>query len=268
MIMQILEISQGNTKPIIVNGQDVFQRMDNFFKTKPASYRQIYDKNLNDLLIYHVDQINDTLVQGEYHDEDNIIYITTPSAITHELIHCSTNNQESGLFAFCGNYLGLEIPLIEGMTEYFATIINEEKMPNNYYFESFVAQMINKIDGVNATFFEAKGNQELLNLFPGYQKICMYSLLYSLNHYNLNHYKSLETAKIDHRIIKDIQRILKALLTIQINYEKDSQVLKTYYEEFLDILSSDYLNFYLGELYPEYKNYAYQLISKSKTRKR
>lgn len=266
--MQILEISKGNTKPIIVNGQDVFQRMDNFFKTQPKSYREIYDKNLKDLLIYHVDQINGSTAYGEYHDEDNTIYIAKPSAITHELIHCATNNQESGLFAFCGNYICLEIPLIEGMSEYFATIINESNMPNNYYFETFVARMISKIDGVNAAFFEAQGHQEFLKLFPGYQKMRIYSLQYALNHYSQNHFQSLENDKIDNKIIKDIQHILKTLLSIEINYEKDPQILNTYYEEFFDILSSDYLSFYLGELYPKYKDYAYQMTAQSKTKKR
>lgn len=257
--MKVLEIYDGKEKSIIVNGKNVFTRMDNYFAKYPKDFRKLYDENLQDLTIFKVDEMYDSDMAGGYVFDDNIILFKDNYTLPHELIHMATNDRKNGHMAIINRFNQMERPLIEGLTEYSATIIGDQEIPNFYYFESFVAQMIYNIEGVLHAFFTANG-EEFIKAFPNRKNI--YSLMYALFHYSNNHLEVLETCQIDDLIISDIQDVIKNLLDIELSYENDQQKLKLYCEEFLDVLYSEYLNCYLGEIYPDYKNFAHNIVNK------
>lgn len=168
--MRVLDVYEGNKEGIICDGVDVFYKMDTFFDRYPYSYRENYDKNIRDLMIYRVDENYSLSEGGNYFAPDNIITFNEYQALPHELIHMSSNDRENNSFAIIGRF-------------------------NN-------------------------------------------------------------------RVVVSIQDTFNSLIDIELSYDKNSDKLKIYRDEFMDLLGDETLSDVLKYTYPDYKNYAYHEIKK------
>lgn len=134
--MKVLDIySKKDLELIKYNGESISEMMNNFFLNFPGSYRKLYDKNLENLVIYRVDEMIDIYDNAQYFPDSNVLMFKTFDDLPHELMHMASSDGENKQFAFCNNgiYSLYEGGLIEGMTEFLSCIVRKSD-PNTYFF--------------------------------------------------------------------------------------------------------------------------------------
>ena len=99
--MKVLDIySKKDLDRLTVKGKQVSKIMDDFFKQFPKSYRENYDKNLETLEIWKVDEHYSGINGGEYSDVYNILLFRRYYSIIHELMHMASCDYETRRSSF------------------------------------------------------------------------------------------------------------------------------------------------------------------------
>lgn len=264
--MKVLNIySKKDLDVLTYNGDAISKIMDDFFSKFPVSYRENYDKNLESLEIWKVDEeAND--IFGGYSEVNNIVLIRKFSSFIHELMHVASTNRETGMTAFMrvkGDD-AFEGALIEGFTEYLASCVALSVDPKNYYFETFVVSMLSDIEGIFEPYFIPSYNN-FISLFPNKRDIIslMYALEYYANfapEYALGEI-SFNSDKVGIKVGHSIKDVIDNLIDIQLSFKRSKRENKLYSEKFMDLLSDDLFDFL--DLYDvDYLNYANKQLNK------
>ena len=261
--MKILDIySKENLNLITFRGVDIITLMDRFFTKFPSSYRENYDKNMENLEIYRVDEMMDIDDFASYVPELNVLLFSFEKSLPHELMHMSSANLEKKLFAFCkaGQRTLWENGLLEGMTEYLGCMATNTA-PKTYFFEYFVVSMLSSIDNIFEPYF-IPSYDGLISLFPNKRDIC--SLMYGLDFY---HDKSQtidkNTSKEEiNRIRSSIKGVIDSLIDIELSFDNDFNKKKLYVDKFMDLIMDCNVDMILKDIYPEYADYAFYEINK------
>lgn len=250
--------------------RNIFSATEKLLDKFPYEYGDCYRHNLETLELIHVDKFFDTSMAGFYDNEANTIYFNQKSALGHEMFHMASNDLTNGTYAFISK-MGIEVGLIEGMTEYFKMKAYNQEMPGAYPFEVFCVTMLEDIPDIFKSYF-IPNNKEFIGLFPNRRDI--YSLLYSLDAYNKMYLDFLEAdcagkeQTIDKRLLRNtIKDTFNSLIEIELSLEEDPLQLKKYDFKFMEYVGSDKLGLLFQELYPRYYEYVDKLMDK-KIRKR
>jgi hypothetical protein len=99
--MKVLDVySKEDLDLITFDGQSVESMMNNFFSDFPSSYRENYDKNIETLEIYRVDEMIDPNDNAEYLPVSNVLMFKSFAAIPHEFMHMASCNRQENKTAF------------------------------------------------------------------------------------------------------------------------------------------------------------------------
>lgn len=258
--MKVLNIySKKDLDILTCRGQVISKVMDDFFKMFPLEYRENYDKNLETLEIYRVDEMMEIDDFASYVPELNALMFSMEDSLFHELMHMSSANLEKKLFAFCkaGQRTLWENGLLEGMTEYLGCMAANVK-PNTYFFECFVVSMLSSIDNIFEPYF-IPSYDRLISLFPNKRDIC--SLMYALDFYHDNIDKRTSKEEIN-KIRNSIKGVIDSLIDIELSFDNDFNKKKLYVDKFMDLIMDCNVDMILKDIYPEYADYAFYEINK------
>lgn len=269
--MQIIEIYDKNSD-LRCHRKNIFKTMDIFMKRFPLEYRRLYDKNLDTLEIFKVDEIDRMTSNGVYDNKDNIILFTDSVALGHELFHMSSTDIDKGISAIESD-MQYEEGIIEGITEYLYMLAYGLKKPDSYDFQVFAIRMLEHIPDLFKYYF-IPNHKEFIRLFPNRKDI--YNLIFSLDVYTERSNEYLEnlcSSNESNRLIeinsaiKSIKDTINNLISIELSIEKDNTKLKEYSDKFMDLICSKDIDEMVGVLYPNYYEYATKQI-KSRILKR
>lgn len=265
--MKVLDIyGKEDLEILTCNGVVINKIMDNFFKRFPSSYRENYDKNLEGIEIWKLDEHYDGFTAGEYFESYNVLLINRFSSIVHELMHVASCDFKTRISAFCRKKEGylFEYALIEGMTEYLSALAHDSS-PDDYLFETFTVSMLSNIEGIFEPYF-IPSYDKFISLFPNKRDII--SLMYSLNYYNnknvdytcgiIKGLSDIDRIKVEHSI-KDV---IDALIDIQVSMKMGMFNDKIYAEKFMDLLNCEVMDTYVGEYFEDYVDYSSEQINK------
>ena len=265
--MKVLDIyGKKDLEILTCNGIVINKIMDNFFKRFPKSYRKNYDRNLESIEIWELDEHYDGLTAGEYFSEYNILLIQRLSSIVHELMHVASCDYETRLSAFRRKKDGylFENALIEGMTEYLSSMAHDSA-PADYFFETFSVSMLSNIDGIFESYF-IPNYDKFIGLFPNKRDII--SLMYSLNYYSnknieytcgvVSEFSDMDRLKVENSI-KDV---IDTLIDIQLSMKMSLYNNKRYAQKFMDLLNCEVMDTYVGEYFEDYVDYANMQVNK------
>lgn len=263
--MKVLEIYDKNSDLRYYN-KNIFLLMDEFFKTFPKEYSDNYYRNLETLKLFKVDSCYEKS-EGGFYTPDNMLFFCKKGSIVHELMHMASYLMGTDKIGFSiVNRSFLEDGLQEGMTEYLAQKALKLDRARGYHFESFCVSMLDTIPNIFKPYF-IPNKEEFISLFPNERDI--YSLMYSLNYYNqeaVDYINSLIKGidpDIEEVILqKSIRDTLDTLIDIELSIEKDPRELEIYSEKYMDLLGDYMIDLIVGEIYPNYKNYANKQINK------
>jgi len=248
--MKIIDVYDKNSGKILTcNGISVFEMIDDYFANLPVEYRKNYDENLKTVEIFRVDGFSMDN-SGEYDYENNRISFCNFSSIVHEFMHMASYDKKKNKMAFAKNVCDFERGLMEGMTEYLAMQVNGLEEASVYHFPVFCVSMLSSIEGLFEPYF-IPNYQKFLKLFPNKRDIL--SLMYSLDYYNENVYETETDRDLMEHSIKDT---IDSLIDIELSVETDSKKLRLYKENFMDMLSDDSMEVYLGEFFSDYIDYS------------
>lgn len=265
--MKVLDIyGKKDLDVLTCNGGIASEIMDDFFSNFPKLYKDNYDKNGETLEIWKIDEHYSGATGGEYYDLHNLILLRKYSSLIHELMHMSSCDYITRNSAFFKSKQGplFEMALVEGMTEYFASLALKSK-PTDYFFEVFTASMLDNIEGIFEPYF-IPNHDRFISLFPNKKDIV--SLMYSLNYYsNKTEAMALGEIEIDEdvvmtRIEHSINDTIDSLINIQLSMKMGRKNDKLYGEKFMSLISGDDLVHYLGDFYDDYLDYANDQINK------
>ena len=269
--MQIIEIYDRNSD-LRCHRKNIFKTTDMFMNRFPLEYRRLYDKNLETLEIFKVDEIDRMISNGIYDNKDNIILYTDSIALGHELFHVASTDVDKGISAIECN-MEYEEGIIEGMTEYLYMLAYGLKKPDSYDFQVFAIRMLEHIPDLFKYYF-IPSHKEFIKLFPNRKDI--YNLIFSLDVYTEKSNEYLENLCSDrdddglieiNGAIKSIKDTINNLITIELSIEKDKIKLNDYSNKFMDLIGSKGIDEMIGVLYPDYYKYASEQI-KSRILKR
>lgn len=265
--MKVLNIyGKKDLEVLTCNGIVINKIMANFFKKFPKSYRENYDKNLESIEIWSLDEHHDGLTAGEYFEEYNILLIQRLSSIVHELMHVASCDFDTRISAFRlkkDSYL-FENALLEGMTEYLSSLAHDSS-PADYFFETFSVSMLSNIDNIFKPYF-IPSYDKFISSFP--QKRDIISLMYSLNYYSnknieytcgiVKEFSDMDRLKIENSI-KDV---IDTLIDIQISMKMGMYEDRIYAQKFMDLLNCEVMDTYVGEYFEDFVDYASERINK------
>lgn len=264
--MKVLNIYGKKDLDILTcEGIPVSTVMNNFFKQFPDSYRLNYNRNLEKLEIWVVDEESRN-VNGAYSELQNIMIIRKFNSLIHELMHVASTDSIRRISAFSRSKFETvyDSALIEGFTEYLASCVALDVKPKNYYFETFVASMLSDIDGIFEPYF-IPNFQKFISLFPNKRDII--SLMYSLNYY-FETGDDFFSGKIDScsddartKLAHSVTDVIDILIDIRLSFKNSRYENKLYSEKFLDLLSDEMFE-YLGEFNVDYLDYANEQINR------
>lgn len=265
--MKVVEVyTKKDLGMLTCRGKTVSKVMDDFFANFPREYRENYDKNLNKLEIWRMDEMHEGSSSGEYYELMNILLIRNLGSIIHELMHVASRDFKTGLFAFqrmkYANFC--ENALIEGITEFFACMALDST-PCDYFFETFAASMLYNIDGVYRSYF-IPGFDNFVSVFP--EKKHILSLMYALTYYSskLDNVLEDDSKKLDDvikvRVEHSIKDVIDSLIDIQLSLNMSKRDNKLYGEKFMDLISSEVIDDCLGIFSEDYMDYANGQINK------
>lgn len=265
--MRVLDVySKEGLDKLILDGKSLSEIMNNFFKKFPKSYRENYDRNIETLEIWRVDDNVFTNLNGEYMEYRNLIVFKNECSLVHELMHLSSFDSINDKTAFIktNNLFLYETALVEGMTEYLAVMALKNK-PVEYFLELFTVSMLSEIDNIFEHYFIPNADK-FISLFPNKKDII--SLMYSLNFY-FEKIDDLVDGKIcdeDYdfeieRIGVSILNVIDSLIDIHMSFKYDDRINKIYAEKFMDEISNDDLFSYLCDFNDKYLGYANREIN-------
>lgn len=265
--MRVLDVySKEGLDKLILEGKSLREIMDNFFMKFPKSYRENYDRNIETLEIWRVDDNIFSALNGEYMEYRNLLIFKNECSLVHELMHLSSYDSINDKTAFIktNNQFLYENALVEGMTEYLAVMALKNK-PVDYFFELFVVSMLSEIDNIFEYYFIPNADK-FINLFPNKKDII--SLMYSLNFY----FEKIDEL-VDGKIFEDdydleidrvgtsIINVIDSLIDIHMSFKYDDSANKIYADKFMDQISNDDLFSYLSDFNDKYLGYANREIN-------
>ena len=244
------------------NGKTISELMDNFFLKFPSSYRENYDRNIDTLEIYRVDEMNDPNDSAEYFTISNVLMFKSYAALPHEIMHMSSYNSEMKKTAFlhAGVYNLIENGLYEGMTEYLSCVA-KNGAPNTYFFEYFVVSMLSDIEGIFEPYF-IPSYKKIVSLFPNKKDII--SLMYALDNYqNRINLLTNESSDVEISMVDDaVKSTIDSLIDIELSFNKDKLERKRYVDKFMDLIADENLDSLVSDVSPEYYDYAYHEVKR------
>lgn len=266
--MKVIDVygKEGLNK-LILDGKSLSMIMDNFFSKYPKKYRENYDRNIETLEIWRVDDNFFSTLNGEYMEYRNLIVFKNECSLIHELMHLSSYDSINDKTAFVktNNQFIYEMALVEGMTEYLAVEALSNK-PVEYFLELFTVSMLSEIDNIFEHYFIPNADK-FINLFPNKKDII--SLMYSLNFYfeKIDEFVDGKVLEEDYddeikRVGQSILNVIDSLIDIQLSFKKDDYENKIYAERFMDLISDDDLYSYLTDFNDKYLGYANREINK------
>lgn len=267
--MKVLDVYYERDLDLISSyGKSIREMMDDFFLRFPKSYRENYDRNLDTLQMYRVDEMHDVKDSAQYYPSPNVLMFKSFINLPHELMHLASSDRKKQQFAFCrdGECSFIENALVEGMTEYLSCEA-KEGTPDYYLFEYFVVSMLSSIDGIFKPFF-IPDYHEFISLFPNERDIC--SLMYSLDFYQdgiLLLDEDSNDVEVD-RIGNSVKSTIDSLIDIELSFNRDRKERKIYSDKFMDLISDDDLSALIGYVCPEYLDYAYHEVKKRLLRRK
>lgn len=255
--MKILEIynCENNFGELTKNPDNSFTRIEKFLADKRLDYADNYYTNKDRLKVFLYDKLLREYV-GEFDVVgDNIeIKITHPDHLTHELLHMASYdfyNPEK--YAYCSLNEGPANALSEGMTEYLASIIDNVKV-DCYYFESFIARMLNTTQNIWQYYF-VPDYDRFIEL---YNEKDILNLMINSNIYNKRDDKIEEITQEE--VSEAIINSLEALILIEFSKEKDLTNIVKYRDEFLSLLEGSDIKTILDEYNKEYFDFSKKLM--------
>ncbi len=267
--MKVIKVYDKNSDIRSYN-KNIFRATEALLAKFPKEYSNCYYHNLESLELIQVDRFEEASLSGYYSDEANKIFFKNKSAMGHELFHMASNDLVTGEFAFSSK-MGIEVGLIEGMTEYFNMKAYGLERPTAYPLEVCCVTMLEDIPNIFKSYF-IPNHKEFISLFPNRRDI--YSLFYSLNVYNEMYADYMEAFcsgkewNVDMNSLRNvIKDVFNSLVSIELSIEKDPSMLRKYGFKFMEYMGSDRLMVLAEDLYPKYYEYADKLIDK-KIRKR
>lgn len=263
--MKVLNIyGKKDLDVLTCRGQVISKVMDDFFRKFPLEYRKNYDKNLETLEIWKVDEeANDIL--GCYSELNNLMLIRRNSSFIHELMHVSSTDRVTGFAAFSRNKdeAVYDSGLIEGFTEYLANCVALNMEPSNYFFETFTVMMLSDIEGIFEPYF-IPSYEKFISLFPNKRDII--SLMYGINYYSemasdlvLGNVTG-DVKDVRRKVAHSVVGVIDNLIDIQLSFNMSRRKNKLYADKFMDILSSDIYE-HLSECKKNYLSYANKQIN-------
>lgn len=261
--MKVLDVYYESDLDLIsYQGKSIREMMDKFFLRFPESYRENYDRNMETLQMYRVDEMPDIQDSAQYFPSPNVLMFKSFTNLPHELMHLASSDRKNRRFAFCrdGEFSFIENGLVEGMTE-FLSCVAKEGTPDCYLFEYFVVSMLSSIDGIFKPFF-IPNYREFISLFPNEREIC--SLLYSLDYYHEGILLLDEDSKdVEIKRVGDsVKSTIDSLIDIELSFDRDRKDRKEYSDKFMSLISNDNLSALVGYVCPEYLDYAYHEVKK------
>lgn len=259
--MKVLDIySKKDLDMLTCDGRLIREIMDSHFMKFPDSYRENYDKNISGLEIWRVDETPDKDA-GIYLPKSNLLLFKKFSALPHELQHLASYDSKSKKMAFIKSFDFplYEVALMEGFAE-FLSAQSLGKEVEDSFFECFTVSMLSSIDGIFESFY-IPNYEKFISLFPNKKDI--YSLMYSLDYYrdtmdNLEKCNEGDMVKL----IQAIKDTIDTLIDIELSFKKGMRVGKTYGDKFMDEISSYDLSGFVGDVYSDYKDYAFHEIKR------
>lgn len=257
--MKVLAVYHKNDLDTIkINGIAVSKIMDDFFKMYPNAYRINYDKNIQDLELWRIDEHYAGCL-AEYFDCHNLIMYRTKKSIIHELIHMAARDPETkrNAFARSNDDSLFENALIEGCTEFLAAkALNENA--TDYHFEVFSANMLSNIDGFFEPYF-IPSYDKLISLFPNKKDIL--SLMYALSFYAdnfdcIDEYKGKTKDLLVTRLLHSVTDVMDSLINIQLSMNCDENDNNEYADKFLSLIEGKNLVCCLKDIRKDYLDYA------------
>lgn len=261
--MKVLDIyTKDNFNLITCGGIEICKMMDKFFLRFPASYRKNYDKNLETLEVQRVDEMPDKHDRADYYPKSNTILFKSFLALPHELMHVSSSDLVNNIFAFSrtGEYALYENGLLEGISEFLSCIAKDGE-PDGYFFECFTVDMLSEIDGFFEPYF-IPSYDKLISLFPNKRDIC--SLMYSLDFYHDKVSMSTEDDGIIEieRVSDSVRSVIDSLIDIELSFNRSIREKKRYSDKFMDLISGTDINCVVGDIYPDYVDYAHNEVKR------
>ena len=261
--MKVLDVySKEDLDLFTYNGQSVESMMNNFFSNFPSSYRENYDKNIETLDIYRVDEMIDPNDSADYFPFSNVLVFKSFAAIPHELMHMSSYDSVEGKTAFmhAGVSSLVENALYEGMTEYLSCIAKNGQ-PNTYFFEYFVISMLSDIGGIFEPYF-IPNYKKFLSLFPNKRDII--SLMYALENYqNRINILTDDSSELEIAMVDDcVKSVIDNLIDIELSFNKNKLERKIYADKFMGLIANPDLKSLVSDVSPEYLDYAHHEVKK------
>lgn len=259
--MKVLDIyGKKDLDMLTCEGKLVSDIMDDWFSKFPKSYRVNYDRNLEDLTLWRVDDDyeNDS---GVYSPKNNLLIFKDFSSLPHELQHVSSYDRTTECMAFIKDmkYPLFELALVEGMAEYLSAKSLGREVTDSY-FECFSVSMLSSIKGIFESFYIPDHNK-FISLFPNKKNI--YSLMYSLDYYR---HRTIDLDNCNEEDIMKVRQSIRdtidTLIDIELSFDKSVLECKKYGEKFMDFLGNVDLKDSLEDIYEDYKDYAFHEIKK------
>ena len=267
--MKILDIYDKKDLDLITcGGKGIITMMNDFFSRFPSDYRRNFDRNLDMLDVFRVDEMPDECDSASFCPSSNILLFKSFSAVPHELMHMSSSDLINKKYAFCreGIYSLHENGLIEGMTEYLGCMASGS-YPNTYFFEFFVVSMLSNIDNIFEPYF-IPSYDKFISLFPNKKDIL--SLMYALDFYH-DKIQGLDDKSSDKEIerISDVVRsVIDNLIDIELSFRKSAKERKMYRDKFMDLITDSNIDSVVGDVYDDYVDYAYHEVNKRVLRRK
>lgn len=261
--MKVLDVySKEDLDLFTFGGRPIVELMDDFFLMFPKSYRENYDKNIETLEVYRVDEMYDPSDSAEYFPVSNVLMFKSFAAVSHEFMHMASSDRKNKLTGFnhAGEYSLIENALYEGMTEYLSCVA-KDGLPNAYFFEYFVVSMLSDIDRIFEPYF-IPSYKNFISLFPNKRDII--SLMYSLEVYQnginslTDDSSEIEIARVDDAVKSTIDN----MIDIELSFDKSNKDRKIYGEKFMDLIANPDIKSLVGDVSPEYLDYAYHEVKK------
>ena len=261
--MKVLDVYSKEDLDLFTDkGQSVDSMMDNFFLNFPSTYRENYDKNIETLEIYRVDEMIDPNDSAEYFPVSNVLMFKSFAAIPHEFMHMASYDRKEGKTAFMHTGVSslVENALYEGMTEYLSCVA-KNGFPNTYFFEYFVVSMLSDIDGIFEPYF-IPSYKNFVSLFPNKRDII--SLMYALENYQ-NWIKILtdDSSELEIAMVDDsVKSVIDNLIDIELSFNKSKKERKIYGDKFMNLIANPDLKSLVSDVSPEYLDYAFHEVKK------
>lgn len=267
--MKVLDVyNKEDLNLITYGGKDLSYLVDDFFSKFPESYRENYDKNIETLEIYRVDEMLDSNDSADYFPVSNVLMFKSFAGLPHELMHAASCDRENEKTAFChaGMYALVENALYEGMTEFLSCAL-KNGLPDTYFFEYFTVSMLSDIEGIFEPYFIPSYNK-FVSLFPNKRDII--SLMYGLDGYQkfvtqlTDESSETEILRVDDAV----KSVIDNLIDIELSFEHDKKTKKLYGEKFMDLIVNPDLRGLIEDVSPEYVDYAFHEVKKRILRRR